>query len=203
MIGTACKAMQEGTRSTSKDCSVDVTSSASGPVLYVIVCGSPAARGVPDFVRSAQAAGWRVCVIPTPMGKRFVDVGELETLTGFPVRTEYKQPCEPDVLPPPDTVVVAPATFNTVNKIAAGVTDTLAVGIICEALGYQRRVIVAPAMNRALASVGAYQRSVEKLASDGVQMVLTATTTPGGGPADDPHDPFPWSAVLAALDPVG
>jgi hypothetical protein len=35
-------------------------------------------------------------------------------MTGHPVRTSYKLPDEPDVLPPPDAILVAPATFNTV-----------------------------------------------------------------------------------------
>lgn len=178
---------------------MDVTSTAPGPVLYVIVCGSPAARGVPDFVRTAQGAGWRVCVIPTPMGRRFVDVDELATLTGFPVRTEYKEPHEPDALPPAAVIVVAPATFNTVNRIAHGITDTLGVGLVCEALGYRRPVIVVPAMNRALANVGSYRRSLEQLASDGAQLILTETTRPGADHEMRTEDPFPWSSVAEAL----
>lgn len=175
------------------------TSSPATPVLYVIVCGSPAARGVPEFVRRAQGSGWQVCVVPTPMGRQFVDEGELEHLTGFPVRTHYKHPDEPDVLPTADAFVVAPATFNTVNKIANGITDTLAVGLICEALGAGKVVVIAPAMNRALACAGPYARSIALLKADGARVVLTPTTTPGSGLADPSPARFPWSRVIDEL----
>jgi hypothetical protein len=35
-------------------------------------------------------------------------------------------------LPPADAIAVAPATYNTINKWAAGISDTLALGILCE-----------------------------------------------------------------------
>ena len=42
-------------------------------VLYVIVCGAPAASSVDEFIRLVQDAGWLVRVIATPMGERFID----------------------------------------------------------------------------------------------------------------------------------
>jgi hypothetical protein len=48
---------------------------------------------------------------------KFLDASRLEELTRHAVRSEYKRPEEPDVLPPPDALVVAPATFNTINKV--------------------------------------------------------------------------------------
>lgn len=179
------------------------TSPSAHPVLYVIVCGSPAARDVPEFVRRAHGSGWQVCVVPTPMGRQFVDEGELQDLTGLPVRSQYKHPDEPDVLPPADAFVVAPATFNTVNKIAHGITDTLAVGLICEAMGAGKPVVVAPAMNRALACAGPYTRSIALLKADGARVVLTQTTTPGPGPAESSPEGFPWSRVLDELPSLG
>jgi phosphopantothenoylcysteine decarboxylase len=95
-------------------------------VLYVIVCGAPPARDAGRLVEFAQAKGWEVCVIATPSARSFINSSALEAATGHPVRSEYKQPDEADVLPPPDAIVVAPATFNTINKWAAGISDTLA-----------------------------------------------------------------------------
>ena len=71
-------------------------------VLYVIACAAPPAQDVGQLVRLAQAGGWDVCVLATPSGRKFTDVAALEQLTGHPVRSEYKNPGEPDVLPPPD-----------------------------------------------------------------------------------------------------
>ena len=48
----------------------------SGPVLYAIVCGSPAARNVGNLVALAQARGWEVCVVATPDALKFIDVPE-------------------------------------------------------------------------------------------------------------------------------
>ena len=104
-------------------------------VLYVIVCGAPAASRVDEFIRLAQDAGWLVRVIATPMGERFIDAAQLAALTGDRVRTGFRMPDEPDELPAADAVVVAPATFNTVNKWAAGITDTFATGLLCELTG--------------------------------------------------------------------
>jgi len=57
-------------------------------------------------------------------GERFIFAAQLAALTGDRVRTGFRIPDEPDELPAADAVVVAPATFNTMNKWAAGITDT-------------------------------------------------------------------------------
>jgi phosphopantothenoylcysteine synthetase/decarboxylase len=95
-------------------------------VLHVIVCGAPAASSVDEFIQLAHDARWLVRVIAMPMGERFIDAALLAALTGDRVRTGFRMPDEPDELPPANAVVVAPATFNTVNKWAAGITDTFA-----------------------------------------------------------------------------
>ena len=51
-------------------------------VLYVIVCGAPAASSVDEFIRLAQDAGWLVRVIATPMGEWFIDAAQLPRSPG-------------------------------------------------------------------------------------------------------------------------
>jgi hypothetical protein len=75
------------------------------PVLYVIACAAPPARHADRLVKLAQEQCWDACVLTTPSGRRFADVAGLEELTGHPVRSEYKDPGEPDVLPPPDAII--------------------------------------------------------------------------------------------------
>jgi phosphopantothenoylcysteine synthetase/decarboxylase len=171
-------------------------------VLYLLTCGATVGDGIYDFVRQVLDDGWQVCAVTTPMGNRFVDADRLRTLTGNPVRSTYKNPDDPDVLPPGDVFVVAPATFNTVNKIANGISDTLGVGLICEAIGNDKPVIVAPWSNRALARHGAYARSLQCLRDDSVRLVLTARTEPGG-PITDPGGQFPWDQVLTEVRKLG
>ena len=87
----------------------------------------------------------------TPSALKFLNAQTLAELTGHVVRSEYKQPDEPDVLPPPEAIVVAPATFNTINKWANGASDTLALGILNEAIGLGLPIVAVPTPSTALA----------------------------------------------------
>lgn len=167
-------------------------------VLYVVVCGVSNAASSYNFIKDVQDDGWEACVIATPAGATFVDTQRLAALTGHPVRSTYKKPDAPDILPPANAYVVAPASFNTINKVSGGISDTLAVGIICEAIGNRQPVIVAPWMNRALASHRAYARSVKDLQDGGVRVVLTDQTRPGNHDVDT-GGPFPWAEVLTEV----
>jgi phosphopantothenoylcysteine synthetase/decarboxylase len=174
-----------------------VTHPQSKPVLYVVVCGGPPAAQLPDFVRFAQAEGWDVCVIVTPDGTKFLEIGSLEQLTGHPVRVHYKDPDAPDVLPPADAFVIAPASFNTVNKLAAGISDTLALGLVNEAIGMGLPIIAVPWPNVHLARHPAFQRSVAQLREWGVTMLLDPSQLPGASVSEPGR--FPWDDLRAEL----
>jgi phosphopantothenoylcysteine synthetase/decarboxylase len=172
-------------------------------VLYLIVCAAPPARDALILVELAQAAGWEVCVIATPSARNFVDVPALEAATGHPVRSDYKQPDDPDVLPPPDEVAVAPATFNTINKWAAGISDTLALGLLTEAIGKRLPVVALPFVNAAQAQHPAFQRSIDQLRQEGIRVLY-------GPEVLELHEPgtgnqrvafFPWPLIVKALEP--
>jgi phosphopantothenoylcysteine synthetase/decarboxylase len=161
-------------------------------VLYVVVCGGQPAVGLVPFVERALAAGWDVCVVATPAGTRFIDTGLLARLTGHPVRSEYKRPDEPDVLPPADAFVVAPATFNTVNKLAAGISDTLALGLLNEGLGAGRPILLVPAVNEPLSRHPAFVAALARLRSWGIRVVFDSEAT---------SLPFPWDRLVEELPP--
>ena len=96
-----------------------------------------------------------MCVIPTPQALKFIDRPALEEQTNFPVRAEYEQPRTAEALPPPDAVLVCPATFNTINKWAYGLADTLALALLTEAVGLNLPLVAAPrATSRSLYAVG-------------------------------------------------
>jgi phosphopantothenoylcysteine synthetase/decarboxylase len=170
-------------------------------VLYVVVCAAGPARVVRVLVELAQKDGWDVCCILTPSARDFVDLLGLEELTGHPVRSEYKKPNEPDVLPPPDAIIVAPASFNTINKWAIGISDTLALGLITEAIGKGLPLVAIPAINAAQAKHPAWERSVETLRSAGVRVLhgegVYEIHPPGEG-AQYLHL-FPWRLALDAV----
>jgi len=148
------------------------------PVLYVVACGGRPAADLPPFVTKLQADGWEVCVIATPSALKFMDTDELAELTGHVVRYDYKQPDEPDALPPPDAMVVAPATFNTTNKWAYGSSDTLALGLLNEAIGLGLPVVAVPSPSTALAKHPAFVESVARLRSWGCACYSTRRFTP-------------------------
>ena len=159
------------------------------PVLYVVACGAEVTGELPGFVESVLAQDWDVCVIATPDAVRFFDGGRVALMTGHPVRTAFKDPDQPDVLPAPDVLLLAPATFNTINKLAAGISDTLALALLNEAIGLRRPMLAAPWANAALGSHPAFIDSIAKLRSWGVDVI---GETPG-------PDVFPWDQVCAWL----
>jgi phosphopantothenoylcysteine synthetase/decarboxylase len=166
------------------------------PVLYLIACGGRPAGQLPDLVRFAQGQGWDVCVVATPDGTKFLDAQELTELTGHPVRVHYKDPDEPDVLPPPDALVIAPATFNTINKLAAGISDTLALGLINEAVGLGLPVVAAPWPSVQLYRHPVFQRSIAALRDWGVSIVINPARLPQ---ASDNPPVFPWEELRTEL----
>jgi phosphopantothenoylcysteine synthetase/decarboxylase len=171
-------------------------------VVYVVVCAAPPARYVDRIVRKAQEHDWDVCVIATPYALRFIDRPYLEQLTRHPVRSDYKHPDEPDVLPTPHALLVAPATFNTINKWAYGISDTLALGLLTEGIGKGLKLIAVPFVNSAQAAHPAFSRSVSLLREHGVRVLLGPDVRrlhePGAG--GQLTDDFPWDLALAALE---
>ncbi len=171
-------------------------------VLYAIVCGAPPARDVGKLVDLAQAGGWDVCVIASPDGRQWLDVDALAERTGHTVRSQYKEPGTPDELPPADAMIVAPATCNTIAKWAAGISDTLPLGLVVEAVGKGIPVVAVPFSNNAQLSFPAIVEAIDKLRRWGVNVLA-------GDDVYAPHEPgtgsqylhlFPWRLALAGVD---
>lgn len=168
------------------------------PVLYIVVCAAPPTLKVHELLEPAQAVGWTACLVATPQAHSWLDVPRYTRLTGFPVRSVHKLPGEPDVLPSPDAIIVAPATFNTLNKWAAGICDTLALGLICEAIGLGLPLVALPYMNNAQARHPALEPSVERLRASGVTVLFGPDVMPLHRPRQG-GQPFPWHLALEAV----
>ncbi len=133
-------------------------------ILYVITCAARSAEpmDIQDLVELAQAASWDVYVIATPQATKFIDMSLLEKLTGHPVRVEYRHPEEPEILPKANAIIVAPTTFNTLNKWALGITDILALGILCENTGLGTPIVAIPCVpSQSLARHSAFCKTHE------------------------------------------
>lgn len=169
--------------------------------LSVVVCGAAPTSDVGALVRLAQQRSWTVRVVPTLEALSFVDPDELEAMTGSKVEVGYRSPTDPRP-PRPDALIVAPATFNTVNKSALGITDTHALGVIAEAIGREVPVVMVPWVNEPLAGREPFRRSVALLRDEGVQFVLRSedpAARPFGVENADAAA-FPWQRALDLVE---
>jgi hypothetical protein len=173
------------------------------PLLYAVVCGSPAARHIGKLVALAQHAGWQVAVVATPSGRVFIDERALAAQTGYPVRSEYHQPGDPLRSRTGDAIVVAPATVNTVSKWANGIADTLALGLVVEAHGLGVPIVAMPFTNSAMAAHPAFRENLQRLRSWGVRVLFggDVLVLPAPGTGADHAARFPWRLPLEALGP--
>jgi hypothetical protein len=168
------------------------------PFLYVVVCAAGVAAGVSTLITAAQERDWEVGVFATPVAMGgFFDAAAVEARTGRPIRSAWRRPGDPRPFPAPDAVVVAPATFNTVNKWAAGLADTLALATLCEACGLGVPVAVLPCVADALASHPAYRESLTRLRGMGVRF---GDPYAGEAGADGGRPEFDWERALDLLE---
>ncbi|NAS25094.1 flavoprotein [Herbidospora sp. NEAU-GS84] len=135
--------------------------------LYVIVCAAGPVRDLPELIAEARSRSWTVQIVATPKAVDFIDEADLERRTGRRVRVNYRHPSEPKP-PRADAILVYPATFNTVNKFALGITDTYALGLLAEAPGLGIPVTLVPFVNDALAGRAPYRAAVAALEEEGV-----------------------------------
>ncbi|PPS83603.1 flavoprotein [Streptomyces sp. MH60] len=174
---------------------------AARPFLYVVVCAAGVAEGVGGLIDAARGRGWEVGVIATPVAMGgFFDAADAEARTGRPVRSAWRTPGDPRPFPAPDAVVVAPATFNTINKWAAGLADTLAVATLCEAYGLGVPVAVLPCVADALAAHPAYRESLARLRGMGVRFGDPYAGNSGGAEEDGGRPGFGWERALDLLE---
>ena len=175
------------------------------PTLYVIVCGAGVAHDVDKLVTAALDKDWDTYVIPTPTATDFIDIPALEQQTGHPVRSHYRKPGETGKLPKADAVIVAPATYNTINKWSYGASDTFALGLLAEMTGFGVPTAVLPFVNTALAANRAYKESLRRLEASGVRVLAdeigNPPHAPGTGTAAETR--FPWNAAIEWATAIG
>ena len=155
------------------------------------VSGGIAAYKAVELVRLATAAGHSVRVVQTPASLNFVGRATFEGVTGAPVlvdefehdpaRGAYPGDPAPDhgpishleLVARADVFVVAPASANTIAKLANGLADNL---LTSAALAGTAPLVLAPAMNSRMYEHPATQANLELLRSRGVRVV-----EPGSG----------------------
>jgi phosphopantothenoylcysteine synthetase/decarboxylase len=172
--------------------------------LYIVVCGGGyPADDLPVFVKQAQSTGWDIRVVATPSSLKFIDTGLLASLTGHGVRSEYALvEDDNEERPVPDAIVVAPATFNTVNKFAGGISDTLALSLLNETICSGIPIIIGLPPNPTHAKHPAFLANIATLRSWGVQVIFEYEDVVLENIPDIEawKALFPWQKLLDALE---
>jgi phosphopantothenoylcysteine synthetase/decarboxylase len=164
--------------------------------LYLVVSAAPPVLRIEQFINSLRTEGWSACVIATPTAASWIDLDALAAATGCLTRVQPRPPRQKDSLPKADAVVAAPMTFNSINKWAAGVSDTLAMGVLNEMLGTEVPIIAAPCVKSVLRKHPAYARNITTLAEAGVMLLDPDVVTTRG---EDGLANFDWSQIKDAL----
>ncbi|MGW0765633.1 flavoprotein [Streptomyces sp. NPDC002676] len=169
-------------------------------VLYLFGSAAPPVFDVASVIQQAQARGFDVCLGLTPTAARWLtpQLGELERLTGHPVRSEYKMPGEPDVWPKADVIAVAPATFNTVNAWALGITRDFVVGVVAEGIGKGIPIVTMPCVNAAYVQHRQFERSIAELRDMGVHVLYGEGGFVPNQPGQGKPKEYPWHLVVEA-----
>ncbi len=147
----------------------------AGRRVALLVTGGIAAYRAPGLARALRREGAEVVAFASGEALRYVARDALEWATDHPVvdrltaRAEHLSDAAPF-----DAFLVAPATYNTLNKLAAGIADSTVTATLASALGRMERreasVLVAPTMHGSL-HTSILTRSLETLASLGVRVI--------------------------------
>jgi phosphopantothenoylcysteine decarboxylase/phosphopantothenate--cysteine ligase len=146
-----------------------------GRRIALVVCGGIAAYRTPDLARALRRRGAEVTAFCSPEALRYVGEQALEwatcrpLVTGLTWRAEHLADAEPF-----DAWLVAPATVNTIAKLAGGIADTVVAAALASALGRlergQTRLLVAPTLHGSL-HTSVLEANVRRLAALGVHFI--------------------------------
>ncbi|KAA2261807.1 flavoprotein [Solihabitans fulvus] len=128
-----------------------------------------------ELAEPAARRGWRLAITLTPTAYRWLDAAgelpQLRALTDLPVRAEPRLPSEPKPHPVPDCFLFAPATMNSVVKLALGLPENQALAAVAEAMGMPRvPVVVHPQCGEPLSRHPAWPGHLATLAGAGVRL---------------------------------
>ena len=149
-------------------------------VAYLLLSGTTTAARCPELLRGLLGLGFStVIAIPTPNASRVIALRELADIEGVRVVESYFD-LSIRPRPPRGVVLFAPCSFNSLNKLALGIADNLALSLAAEAIGRKTPVIVAPSLNQPLLDHPVVAGSMERLAAWGV--VVVPPEDDGSGP---------------------
>ena len=138
--------------------------------IYLVVSGASAARCVPDLLKALTEFGLPVYTLLTDSAHQIISPYNLADQQGHQLVSSYFNPALLNGREPGLTLV-APATFNTLNKISQGIADTLPHSLVAEAIGAGWPIIMVPAMNAYLANHPQAIKSIKTVREWGVTVL--------------------------------
>jgi phosphopantothenoylcysteine decarboxylase/phosphopantothenate--cysteine ligase len=138
------------------------------------ITGGIAAYKAADIASKLTQAGASVEVVMTESATRFITPLTLRNITGRPVVTDMFQPASEysvehiALAEAADAVVIAPATANTIARLAAGMADNM---LCCVVLATLAPVVIAPAMNDNMFQNSITRENLAKLKARGFTIV--------------------------------
>ena len=145
-----------------------------GKKIIVGVCGGIAAYKTAYLVREIVKQGGEVRVVMTSMAKQFITPLTMATLSKNPIMVDFFDPengawnSHVGLGTWADAMVIAPATANTIAKMANGIADNL---LLTSYLSVRCPVVLAPAMDMDMFAHKATQRNISTLKKDGVSFI--------------------------------
>jgi phosphopantothenoylcysteine decarboxylase/phosphopantothenate--cysteine ligase len=157
------------------DITGSVSDTLSKKTIVIGVTGSIAAVRVVDLIRDLMRRGAEVHAVATSASQQILHPYALQYATGHDVITEITGQVEHvqfcGVGGKADLLLIAPATANTIGKMACGIDDTPVTTFATTALGSGKPVAVVPAMHEAMYRHPAVLRNLETLQSMGVTLI--------------------------------
>jgi phosphopantothenoylcysteine decarboxylase len=144
--------------------------------IVLAVTGSIAAYKAADLASQLTKQGCDVHVVLTADALRFITPLVFKTLSRHPVTTDLYdeeegwKPAHIKLADEADMLLVAPATANTIAKLALGLAND-ALSCIALALNHNARLLIAPAMNGKMWSHAATQQNVAALKTRGAEFI--------------------------------
>ena len=165
--------------------------------ILIGITGGIAAYKICTLIRLYRKAGANVRVVLTPNALNFVTKLTLQTLSNNEVYVdnfeidEYKP--EHIALTEADIFVIAPASANTIGKIANGICDNLLLSTAC---AFSKPILIAPAMNENMWNNPFVQENMSKLKKHEPETGFLACGTNGVGRMKEPEEIFDRTAAI-------
>lgn len=147
-----------------------------GKLIVLCITGSVSAVRSPEIARELMREAAEVYVVMSKDAQKIIHPNLMEWASGNPVVTELTGKVEHIALvgeheQKADLVLIAPATANTIGKIAAGIDDTTVTSVASTALGSNTPLLIVPAMHTSMYTNPFTKENLQRLKTQGIEFI--------------------------------